>query len=331
MLSGSVGDYDAAAQTAIKSVLATASDVSTSAVRLTLTPGSVLITADIFFATQTGASFAATELSTGVAADATSLETAINAAFAADGLGITTTVQRIQSAPQVATPPPQAQSSTLVIVIVASAAVVVLLVAVVCIVKGRKAKSKAAGSNQPAREPTQSSTSLASKGEWDCFLTHDWGKDELNRDNHRRVSMVNEALKKRKFKTWFDEEMMVGQINKMMTDGIEGSKTVIVFVTKRYMEKVNGDGEGGDDDNCKFEYDYANRRKGNSAMYPVVMEPRCKDTRNWPGIVGGKLGGKLYADFSSDELLESAVDSIAKYITLELQHQSKASVDEVVA
>ena len=73
------------------------------------------------------------------------------------------------------------------------------------------------------------------------------------------------------------------------------------------MEKVNGDGANGDDDNCKFEFDYACLRKGNSAMYPVVMEPRCKDTRRWTGVVAGKLGGKLYADFSSDDKLESAV------------------------
>ena len=28
----------------------------------------------------------------------------------------------------------------------------------------------------------------------DVFLTHDWGKDELGRDNHARVSKINTAL-----------------------------------------------------------------------------------------------------------------------------------------
>ena len=59
MLSGSVGDYDAAAQTAIKTVIAAEADVSTAAVSLTLTAGSVLVAADIFFGTQAGASLAA--------------------------------------------------------------------------------------------------------------------------------------------------------------------------------------------------------------------------------------------------------------------------------
>ena len=56
-------------------------------------------------------------------------------------------------------------------------------------------------------------------------------------------------------------------------------------------------------------------------MFPVVMEPRCKDPRSWIGIVGAKLGGKLYADFSSDDQLERAVDGIAKYMTFELERQ----------
>ena len=48
----------------------------------------------------------------------------------------------------------------------------------------------------------------------------------------------------------------------MMTDGIEGSDIVIVFVTQRYMKKVHGEGEKGEDDNCKFEFDYAATPQG---------------------------------------------------------------------
>ena len=41
----------------------------------------------------------------------------------------------------------------------------------------------------------------------DCFLTHDWGH-ELGADNHARVSLINDALKARGLKTWFDEEQV---------------------------------------------------------------------------------------------------------------------------
>ena len=327
-ISGSVGDYDAAAQTAIKTVLAAEAKVSTSAVSLTFTAGSVLVAADIFFATQAGATTAASSLSAGVLADATSLQTALNAEFAASDLGLTTSVQEIQSSPQVID---TSGGSVLVVGIVASAAVV-LIVAVGFFFMRRKAKTKVRGKSAPQEQASTPAGAVKvtpqeshHQGLWDCFLTHDWGNDELKRNNHQRVGKINEALKKRGYKTWFDEEMMVGNINKVMTNGIEGSKTVIAFITNRYLEKVNGDGEQGDDDNCKFEFDYADRRKGNSAMYPVVMEPRCRDPRSWTGIVGGKLGGKLYADFTDDELLERAVDAIAKYIDLELQRQREVA------
>jgi len=35
----------------------------------------------------------------------------------------------------------------------------------------------------------------------DCFLTHDWGSDENGRENHKRVSVINEALKKKGIRT----------------------------------------------------------------------------------------------------------------------------------
>ena len=110
MLSGSVGDYDLAAQTAIQTVLANAAEVTTSAVSLTLTAGSVIVTADIFFGTQEGANFAASRMSASVFLDGAALETALNAKFAADGLGVTTSVQRLLAFPQAVvvapSPPP---------------------------------------------------------------------------------------------------------------------------------------------------------------------------------------------------------------------------------
>ena len=45
--------------------------------------------------------------------------------------------------------------------------------------------------------------------------------------------------------------------------------------------------------------------------------------RRWTGVVAGKLGGKLYADFTADEKLEAAVDAIVKYITIELERQQE--------
>jgi hypothetical protein len=47
-------------------------------------------------------------------------------------------------------------------------------------------------------------------------------------------------------------------------------------------------------------------------MVPVVMEPRCRNVSDWQGVVGGKLGGRLYIDFTSDEpaTFDTAVASL---------------------
>ena len=113
VLSGAVADYDEQVKMSIKAVLAANAGVSTSAVTLTISAGSVVVSSDIFFATETGASVGASALSRGVLADAASLETAISDQLAADGLGdddISITVAAISTPPQAvvevaATPP----------------------------------------------------------------------------------------------------------------------------------------------------------------------------------------------------------------------------------
>ena len=94
---------------------------------------------------------------------------------------------------------------------------------------------------------------------------------------------------------------MQGDINQRMVEGIDGSGCIVCFITSRYLQKAWGQGAGGGDDNCKFEFDYACRRKGVSTMIPVVMERGCRNPGGWAGTVGGKLGGKLYVDLSSDD------------------------------
>ena len=100
----------------------------------------------------------------------------------------------------------------------------------------------------------------SSSAEYDAFLTHDWGDDELGRSNHARVAEVNRLLKAAGFVTWFDEDRMQGDIVSQMANGIDSSAAVLVFVTENYCIKVAGAGRNGADDNCKKEFDYASRR-----------------------------------------------------------------------
>lgn len=163
---------------------------------------------------------------------------------------------------------------------------------------------------------TEASSNSDVNGErYAAFLTHDWGTDELGRDNHSRVAKINRALQAKGLNTWFDEDRMHGNIEDAMTRGIDKSACVIVFITSRYIHKVGGKGERGEDDNCRFEFGYAARRKGVGRMVPVVMEQRCLDSTTWTGNVGGRLGGLLYIDCTDDNKLDQSVSRLISEIS----------------
>eukprot|EP01052_Picozoa_sp_SAG31_P065988 SAG31_NODE_24791_length_474_cov_0.725333_1_plen_69_part_01 len=62
---------------------------------------------------------------------------------------------------------------------------------------------------------------MGKSDKYDTFLTHDWSFDGSGRNNHARVSKVNEKLKQRGIVTWFDEERMEGNAVEQMCTGID--------------------------------------------------------------------------------------------------------------
>jgi hypothetical protein len=136
----------------------------------------------------------------------------------------------------------------------------------------------------------------------DCFLSHNWGEDEQGRDNHARVKKVNDWLKDRFIETWFDEENFLPadpNIVRRMASGIDHAKCVVVFVTKRYIDKVHQEGRDAVVDNCQREFDYASNRKPDK-LIAVVMEDACRSQRDWAGPVGVQLGRCMYIDARAD-------------------------------
>jgi WD40 repeat protein len=148
----------------------------------------------------------------------------------------------------------------------------------------------------------------------DIFLTHDWGIDEMGRLNHDRVAAINRELKSLGFVTWFDSDRMTGDVVDQMVSGIDNASVIIVFVTQRYMNKVNGSKAN---DNCRKEFKYATQRKSSTKMIPVVMEPRMKDISvNWSGTLQMELGTILYVDFSNDNCFQSAIQQLKAEILI---------------
>jgi len=162
---------------------------------------------------------------------------------------------------------------------------------------------------------------------YDVYLCHDNSEGASGRRNHERVAHVNAALQAAGLVTWFDEERMRGDVVAQMTDGIERSSVVLVFVTQNYIRKVAGVGPNGANDNCKAEFDYACNRKGVERLLPVVMESECSDPRAWHGAVGMRLGSQLYVDMSDDaKLAECVHDIVTRFHRMESHRADTNSV-----
>ncbi|GBG35108.1 Hypothetical Protein FCC1311_113312, partial [Hondaea fermentalgiana] len=140
-----------------------------------------------------------------------------------------------------------------------------------------------------------------------AFLTHDWGEDGAN---HEVVSSVNAKLRRANKVTWFDEDRLSGDIVQQITQGIENSRKVVVFITERYMDKLQSD----DEDFCKEEFLAATRVRKTRNMIAVVVDPAMLDTSLWRGPLQLKLGGHLYIDFTTPAKREENFPSLLERI-----------------
>ena len=154
------------------------------------------------------------------------------------------------------------------------------------------------------------------------FLSHAWGKDDHNRDNHLRVYQLNNLLKSCKCLTWFDETDLEGGIVQSMTSGIDWADLVIVCITRSYINKCKKQ----ENDNCKLEFEYSINRKSARRIIPLVMEDSCKNQSTWDGPVGACCGQLLYIDCCW-EIDNSIADTIYKRIVKKIQSIPKQNND----
>lgn len=91
---------------------------------------------------------------------------------------------------------------------------------------------------------------------------------------------------------------MEGDIRRKMTEGIDNTLCMVVFVTDRYRNKINGI---EDRDNCRYEFTYGVDQHGPQKMIPVVMADRMLNSREWKQELGAALGTKLYVNLVSDD------------------------------
>ena len=67
--------------------------------------------------------------------------------------------------------------------------------------------------------------------QFDVFLSHNWGTDSQQRDNHARVRNLSDKLTAMGVKVWFDgDQLRHGMdINIAMDVGIKNSKVIFCF------------------------------------------------------------------------------------------------------
>lgn len=67
-----------------------------------------------------------------------------------------------------------------------------------------------------------------------------------------------------------------------MQDNISKSDSILIFVTSKFMSKVNG--MDGNNDMCKLEYDYA-LKSASSKLVIVILEERMRIISQWKGAL----------------------------------------------
>ena len=142
--------------------------------------------------------------------------------------------------------------------------------------------------------------------QFDVYLAHDWGVSPVF-STHQMVSELIPLLEARGFRVWFDEFDMVDYDATSIMNGLEKSKKVCVFLTKRYVERAMNS-----DTNVAKEFHYAVKERIRNII-PVHFEPNLKLLGT---IVEYHLGHIPWIDFSSEatrlENLNQLCDEIRK-------------------
>jgi len=140
------------------------------------------------------------------------------------------------------------------------------------------------------------------------FLSHAWGKDGLDRDNHKRCKELYEKLVNKNYTVWIDDNEMYGNIDSAIMKGINNAKVIIICLTKTYCDKINNAAANNlPNDNCYKEWNYSLFKQ--KLIIPIIMEPQMNDIYlKQDGIIQMYFNSTLYIDASED--LDTAVNKI---------------------
>lgn len=146
----------------------------------------------------------------------------------------------------------------------------------------------------------------------DIFISHAWGKDELDRDNHERCKIIANKLINNGYTVWIDSNEIYGNIDSSIIKGINNCKIVLVCLTKRYCDKINNCATNQlSNDNCYKEWNYSLFKQ--KIIIPVLMEPcMINFFFNGEGIIQMYLNSMMFINFCIN--LEDDFNILCKYL-----------------
>lgn len=145
--------------------------------------------------------------------------------------------------------------------------------------------------------------------EFDCFLAHEWGTENNDFHTHQRVFQLKRQLEEAQFTCWFDEEYLTDNLMKGIVDGVQASRKAIVFVTKRYMDRVEDE-----NNNCTKELSFISSSKPLSNIIVVLFEDGLQNPNKWRNMLKMYVGQKVYIDLSTPAKLNRNFQRLCKEI-----------------
>ena len=89
------------------------------------------------------------------------------------------------------------------------------------------------------------------------FISHAWGLDSSNRDNHNRCIELSNKLKNNGYSVWIDNDEIIGNIDAAIMKGINNFSVVLLCLNEKYCNKINNAiNYQCPNDNCFKEWNY---------------------------------------------------------------------------
>jgi len=135
----------------------------------------------------------------------------------------------------------------------------------------------------------------------DIFLSHAWGTDDENRNNHERVKILSKLLLNKGYSVWFDENEIIGNIDNSIMKGITNAQVVLVCLTEKYCNKINNSVyHNSPNDNCYKEWNFCLFKQ--KKIIPVIMEKKMEEVfLKDDGVIQMYLNNVMFINYYDDE------------------------------